>query len=125
MTTIISSKKSMNKLLHELANRVKNYDLKISQIHDLTPSMIKSGKNEKCKIIELVNSFSHNKNDKRNSQLNPALTSKIIVYEEHKKRKLSIFQTTNLLSLYLLSNNMHTFAKDIESRLEKLIDEVK
>ena len=127
MKHIVITQKSIDQVSKDLEAAVVRNKFGVLHIHDLKATMKNKGVDfpNECRIFEVCNPQKANSVLSVDMSLNMALPCRISIWEEDNKVKIGTLKATKLLSVLSDNEDLKLIAKEVETTINKIIEEAK
>ncbi len=127
MFYIVDTNKPFNQAVSALELAVTGNGFGVLHVHDLAATLRSKGIafTEECKIFEVCNPIQAAKVLAADMRLNMALPCRISVYTEQGKTKIGLIKPVPMLSALSQDVALNEVAKEVESKMLKMVDEAK
>lgn len=127
MYYIVETRKSFDQASSDLASAVEGNGFGVLHVHDLGTTLRGKGIafEEQCKIFEVCNPGQAARVLSSDMRLNMALPCRISVFTDKGKTKIGLIRPVQMLSALSQDAALAQVAKEVESKIIRMVDEAK
>jgi uncharacterized protein (DUF302 family) len=124
---IVETRKSFDQASSDLASAVEGNGFGVLHVHDLGTTLRGKGIafEEQCKIFEVCNPGQAARVLSSDMRLNMALPCRISVFTDKGKTKIGLIRPVQMLSALSQDAALAQVAKEVESKIIRMVDEAK
>jgi uncharacterized protein (DUF302 family) len=124
---IVETRKSFDQASSDLASAVEGNGFGVLHVHDLGSTLRGKGIafEEQCKIFEVCNPGQAARVLSSDMRLNMALPCRISVFTDKGKTKIGLIRPVQMLSALSQDAALAQVAKEVESKIIRMVDEAK
>ena len=127
MKYIVESSKSVDQASTDLQDAVKRNGFGVLHIYDLKQTLQEKGApiDQECRILEVCNPQKARDVLEADMSMNMALPCRISVYEQDGQTRIGLISPKSLLSLLSDSPELSALADEVDTAIQRMIEEAK
>jgi uncharacterized protein (DUF302 family) len=124
---IVESSKSVDQASTDLQDAVKRNGFGVLHIYDLKQTLQEKGApiDQECRILEVCNPQKARDVLEADMSMNMALPCRISVYEQDGQTRIGLISPKSLLSLLSESPELSALADEVDTAIQRMIEEAK